>query len=88
MKTSYQISWGNPILKQPTIPHPPPPTDLHPPHPPTLRFGLATLTVLNTLNFDSLRFVPKSLINNDSALVQIIAWRRTGDKPLSEAMMA
>ena len=35
----------------------------------------------------SLKFVPKGLINNISALVQIMAWRRPGDKPLSEAMM-
>ena len=35
----------------------------------------------------SLKFVPKALINNIPALVQIMAWRRTGDKPLSEPMM-
>ena len=35
----------------------------------------------------SLKFVPKSPINNISALVQIMAWRRPGDKPLSEPMM-
>ena len=35
----------------------------------------------------SLKFVPKSLINNISASVQIMAWRRPGDKPLSEPMM-
>ena len=35
----------------------------------------------------SLKFVPKSLINNIPALVQIMAWRRPGDKPLSEPMM-
>ena len=35
----------------------------------------------------SLKFVPKGPINNISALVQIIAWRRPGDKPLSEPMM-
>ena len=35
----------------------------------------------------SLKFVPKRLINNIPALVQIMAWRRLGDKPLSEAMM-
>ena len=35
----------------------------------------------------SLKFVPKGLINNIPALVQIMAWRRSGDKPLSEAMM-
>ena len=35
----------------------------------------------------SLRFVPKGPINNIAALVQIMAWRRPGDKPLSEPMM-
>ena len=29
----------------------------------------------------SLKFVPKSLINNILALLQIMAWRRPGDKP-------
>ena len=32
----------------------------------------------------SLNFVPKGSINNIPALVQIMAWRRRGDKPLSE----
>ena len=35
----------------------------------------------------SLKFVPKIPINNIPALVQIMAWRRSGDKPLSEPMM-
>ena len=35
----------------------------------------------------SLKFVPKFRINNIPALVQIMAWRRPGDKPLSEPMM-
>ena len=35
----------------------------------------------------SLKFVPKGPINNIPALVQIMAWRLPGDKPLSEAMM-
>ena len=35
----------------------------------------------------SLKFVPKGPINNILALVQIMAWRRLGDKPLSEPMM-
>ena len=35
----------------------------------------------------SLKFVPKGTINNIPALVQIMAWRRSGGKPLSEAMM-
>ena len=32
----------------------------------------------------SLKFVPKVWINNIPALVQIMAWRRPGDKPLSK----
>ena len=35
----------------------------------------------------SLKFVPRVSINNIPALVQIMAWRRPGDKPLSEPMM-
>ena len=35
----------------------------------------------------SLKFVPKGPINNIPALVQIMAWCRSGDKPLSEPMM-
>ena len=35
----------------------------------------------------SLRFVPNGPINNIPALVQIMAWRGPGNKPLSEAMM-
>ena len=35
----------------------------------------------------SLKFVPEGQINNILALVQIMAWRRPGDKPLSEQMM-
>ena len=35
----------------------------------------------------SLKFVPKGPINNNPSLVQIMAWRRPGDKPLSEAMV-
>ena len=31
----------------------------------------------------SLQFVPKGPINNNPALVKIMAWRRIGDKPLS-----
>ena len=35
----------------------------------------------------SLKFVPKGTIDNKSALVQVMDWRRTGDKPLPEPMM-
>ena len=34
-----------------------------------------------------LKLVPKGPINNNPAFVQIMAWRRSGDKPLSEPMM-
>ena len=34
-----------------------------------------------------LKFVPRGPINNIPALVQIMAWRRPGDKPLSEPML-
>ena len=35
----------------------------------------------------SRKFVPRDQVNNISALVQIMAWRRSGDQPLSEPMM-
>ena len=35
----------------------------------------------------SLKFIPKVLINNIPSLVQIMAWRQPGDKPLYEPMM-
>ena len=35
----------------------------------------------------SLRFVPKGPINNIPAMIQIMAWRRQGDKPLSKPML-
>ena len=35
----------------------------------------------------SLKFVPQGPINNIPALVQIMAWRRPGDKPLSEPIV-
>ena len=35
----------------------------------------------------SLKCVPKSPINNIPAMVQMMAWRRPGDKPLSEPML-
>ena len=34
----------------------------------------------------SLKFVPKGPIDNKQALFQVMAWRRTGDKPLPEPM--
>ena len=35
----------------------------------------------------SLKLVPRSPIDNKPVLVQVMAWRRTGDKPLPEPMM-
>ena len=35
----------------------------------------------------SLKFIPNGQINNFPALVQIMAWRLPGDKPLSESMI-
>ena len=43
-------------------------------------------TVLISIKI-SLKFVPMGPINNIPALVQIMAWRWPGDKPLSESMM-
>ena len=35
----------------------------------------------------SLKFISKSPIDNNLAMVKIMAWRRIGDKPLSESML-
>ena len=35
----------------------------------------------------SLKFVPKGPIDNNAALVQVVAWRRTGDKPFPEPIL-
>ena len=35
-----------------------------------------------------LKFAPKGTVNNIPALVQIMGWRPSGDKPLSQPMMA
>ena len=36
----------------------------------------------------SLKFVPRSPIDNKPALIQVMAWRGIGDKPLPEPTMA
>ena len=36
----------------------------------------------------SLKFIPRRPIDNKPALVQVMAWRRIGDKPLPEPTMA
>ena len=43
--------------------------------------------IFSTKGFISLMFVSKGQIDNKWALVQVMAWRRTGAKPLSEAML-
>ena len=35
----------------------------------------------------SLKYVPKGPMDNNPALVQIMVWRRIGDRPLSEPML-
>ena len=35
----------------------------------------------------SLKFVPRSPIDNKPAMVQVMAWRQTGDKPLPELLL-
>ena len=35
----------------------------------------------------SLKFVPMSPIDSKPALIQVMTWRRRGDKPLSEPML-
>ena len=35
----------------------------------------------------SLKFVPKGSIHNRSVLVKVMAWCRTGDKPLADSML-
>ena len=43
---------------------------------------------ITEFRFDfSLKFVPSSPIYNEPALVQVMAWRQTGDKPLLEPML-
>ena len=43
---------------------------------------------VRVLNKISLKFANKGLLDNNTALVQIMAWHRTGNKPLSEPIMA
>ena len=42
---------------------------------------------IRILTENSLKFVPRGLINNIPAMVLIMAWRRPGGKPLSEPML-
>ena len=35
----------------------------------------------------ALKLIPSSAIDNNSAMVQVTAWHRRGDKPLPESML-
>ena len=48
--------------------------------------AISQMTITNAINI-SLKFVSKGQIYNIPSLVQIMAWRWPGDKPLSEPMM-
>ena len=51
------------------------------------RDKMAAISQTTLSNAFSWMKLPKGPINNIPALVQIMAWRRPGDKPLSEPMM-
>ena len=44
-------------------------------------------SIFNESVWISLKFVPKGPIDYKSALVQVMAWHRTGEKPLPESML-
>ena len=51
-------------------------------------FILIFLSANDTIQIKiSLNFIPRRPIDNEPALVQVMAWWRRGDKPLSELMM-
>ena len=52
----------------------------------TFKYKFVNENVLISIKF-SLKFVPYDPINNIPALVQIMARRQIGNKPLSEPMM-
>ena len=53
----------------------------------TFSNALSWMKILRVSTKISLMFIPKDSINNIPALIQIMAWHRAGDKPLSEPMM-
>ena len=58
--------------------------------PPSLRWHFKRFSLNENVRISieiSLKFVLKVQINNITELVQIMAWRRAGNKPLSELMM-
>ena len=44
-------------------------------------------SIFNESVWISLKFIPKGPIDYKSALVQVVAWHRTGEKPLPESML-
>ena len=52
----------------------------------TFKFKFVNENVLFSI-INSPMFVPKGPINNIAALLQLMAWRQSGDKPLSEPLM-
>ena len=51
-------------------------------------FGCIFLNENDTIQIQiSLKFAPSSAIDNKPALVQVMAWRRTGDKSLPETIL-
>ena len=74
--------WDQPIVNSP--PPPPPPWTKWPP----FRIRHIDMHVNKCILIRiSLRFVPKGPIDNKPALVQVLTWYRTGDKPLPEPML-
>ena len=53
----------------------------------TLKYNFIIEIALISIR-NSLKFVPKDPINNIPAMVQIMAWCRSGAKPLFEPIMA
>ena len=74
----------------PRPPHPHTHTHTHPP-PPFWQTTFSNCIFLNENDIIpiqiSFNYAPRSPIDNKPALVQVTAWRRTGDKPLPEPMM-
>ena len=85
----------------PHPPHPPTPPPTHPPHPPPppptrtkwppfhrrIFYSMFMNKKFFILIQISLEFAPKCTIDNKAALIQVMAWCRTGDKPLPEPLL-
>ena len=61
--------------------------DMHLNHLPLNKMAAISQTTFSSAFKVSLKFIPNGPIDNKSALVQVMAWRRTGDKPLPEPML-